>query len=716
MAWAQLVKRGRILSKNQVLSLYHHRPTVPGFAVNTVALHSDGEDAKSFEMMNLRSVSFRIQKDRAYSSYIDNLARKLKQADNYAEAALLREYNKTDPEYVIHWYERSPPYQWYKPAFLAEYLKALVKVDKLDEHELLATLKEGVKARAGGTENLQTVPSLGGTPLFLNSIGSTPRDGVLGSANSPIYMVNSEGGFRQQFWRFLRFLAMAFILISALGAFADDRGITKGLGFNEEVRPTFETNTKFDDVKGVDEAKAELQEIVLYLKDPKRFTVLGGKLPKGMLLSGPPGTGKTMLARAIAGEAGVPFFYCSGSEFEEMFVGVGARRVRDLFAAAKRHAPCIVFIDELDAIGGRRTQRDQQYMRMTLNQLLVELDGFKQNEGIIVIGATNFPESLDKALIRPGRFDQHVEVPYPDVEGRRQILESYLSKVPKGDDVDAAILARGTPGLAGADLANIVNVAALKAAMDGSKAVTMPDLEYAKDKILMGTERKSAVRTEESRRGTAYHEGGHALVAVFTEGAEPVHKATIVPRGTSLGMVLQLPEEDRLNLTRTQMLASMRVALAGRAAEEIIFGDSEVTTGASQDLQNATKYAKGMVSFYGMSSAVGPVVYDIYNSSHTMSTETKHVVESEVKKLLDEAYEDAKQTLITHIEELHALAQALLEHETLTGAQIKDLIAKVKASKTVTPVVSQSSSQSTEQQFSSTLPIAAGAAAQAVRS
>lgn len=437
------------------------------------------------------------------------------------------------------------------------------------------------------------------------------------------------------------------------------------------VNLVVDSDKRFNDVHGVDESVEEVKEVVMYLKDPSKFTKLGGKLPTGVLLTGPPGTGKTLLARAIAGEAGVPFFYASGSDFDEMFVGVGARRVRDLFEQAKKKAPCIVFIDEIDAVGGKRNTRDVSANKMTLNQLLVDMDGFAQNSGVIVIAATNFPESLDQALLRPGRFDRHVVVPLPDVGGRRAILEHYLSTCPKSDDVDINTLARGTPGMSGADLANLVNEAAIKASIDSLGAVTMSVLEFAKDKILMGAERKSALITPQTARMTAYHEGGHALMALLTPGAMPVYKATIMPRGQSLGHVSQLPEGDQTSVTYTELLARLDVAMGGRVAEELVYGPASVTTGASSDLQAATDIARRMVTKWGMSNVVGPMVV---NEENNMSSETRAKVETEIQRLLSESYARATNMLTSHRRDLDTVAKSLITYETLSGEELKKLL------------------------------------------
>ncbi|KAG2436521.1 hypothetical protein HYH02_011459 [Chlamydomonas schloesseri] len=526
----------------------------------------------------------------------------------------------------------------------------------------------------GGGGSFAGGPALGAAAASaMGGAGAAAADGVMGSPKNPLVMTFAEPSFSNQMWRTIRTLGGAFILVTCLGTLLDDKGLTKSFLNNPDLKPQMNSSTRFADVKGVDEAKHELEEIVEYLRDPHKFTGLGGKLPKGVLLVGPPGTGKTMLARAIAGEAGVPFFYTSGSEFEEVFVGVGARRVRDLFAAAKKHAPCIIFIDEIDAIGGNRNPKDQQYMRMTLNQMLVELDGFKATEGIIVVAATNFAEVLDKALVRPGRFDRHIVVPNPDVEGRKSILETHMAKIPKSADLDLAVIARATPGFSGADLANVVNVAALHAAKSGLKEVGMRSMEYARDRIIMGAERKSAAISEKSRRLTAYHEGGHALVALLTDGADPVHKATIVPRGMALGMVSQLPEEDATSMSRRQMMARLDVCMGGRVAEELIFGQDDVTTGASSDLRMATQLARAMVTKYGMSDKLGQVALD-YEDGHAMSSETRAAVEEEVRKLVQGAYDRAKAVLQHHEPQLHKLAAELLDKETLSGEQIRAML------------------------------------------
>ncbi|NHN86173.1 ATP-dependent zinc metalloprotease FtsH [Acetobacter musti] len=443
----------------------------------------------------------------------------------------------------------------------------------------------------------------------------------------------------------------------------------------------------FADVAGIDEAKAELEEIVEFLKDPQKFTRLGGKIPKGVLLVGPPGTGKTLLARAIAGEANVPFFTISGSDFVEMFVGVGASRVRDMFEQGKKAAPCIIFIDEIDAVGrhrgaglgGGNDEREQ-----TLNQMLVEMDGFESNEGVILIAATNRPDVLDPALLRPGRFDRQVVVPNPDVNGREQILRVHMRKVPLASDVDPKVIARGTPGFSGADLANLVNEAALLAARQGKRTVAMSEFENAKDKVLMGTERRSLVMSEDEKKMTAYHEGGHALVSILTPGTDPVHKATIIPRGRALGMVMSLPEGDRYSKSKFKCLAELDLAMGGRAAEEIIFGSENVCTGASGDIKMATDQARRMVTEWGMSEKLGMIAYgdngqEVFlghsvTQSKNVSEETAREIDAEVKKLIDAAYVRARTLLIDHIDELHRLAEALLEYETLSGEEIRQVL------------------------------------------
>ena len=443
----------------------------------------------------------------------------------------------------------------------------------------------------------------------------------------------------------------------------------------------------FEDVAGIDEAKAELEEIVDFLKDPQKFQRLGGKIPKGCLLVGPPGTGKTLLARAIAGEANVPFFTISGSDFVEMFVGVGASRVRDMFEQAKKNAPCIVFIDEIDAVGrhrgaglgGGNDEREQ-----TLNQLLVEMDGFESNEGVILIAATNRPDVLDPALLRPGRFDRQVVVPNPDIGGREKILKVHMRKVPLAPDVNAHVLARGTPGFSGADLANLVNEAALRAARVGKRLVTMGDFEYAKDKVLMGTERRSMAMTDEEKKLTAYHEAGHALVAMHVPKSDPLHKVTIIPRGRALGVTMQLPERDHLSHTKLFLESRLAILFGGRTAEEIIFGPENVTTGAASDIQVATQTARGMITAFGMSEKLGRVRYQAneqevflghaVTQTQNVSEATAQLIDQEVRRLIEEAEGQARQILTDHLPDLHTIAKALLEYETLSRDEIDQVL------------------------------------------
>eukprot|EP00934_Nitzschia_sp_Nitz4_P004798 Nitzschia sp. Nitz4//scaffold10_size219509//103934//106425//NITZ4_001429-RA/size219509-augustus-gene-0.245-mRNA-1//1//CDS//3329532923//4788//frame0 len=472
---------------------------------------------------------------------------------------------------------------------------------------------------------------------------------------------------------------IAFGVVYAFVTFMDEKGVGRSLGMNSNsnhVQQAQDSNVSFDDVKGVDEAKAELQEIVMYLKNPTKFTRLGGKLPRGLLLTGPPGTGKTLLAKAIAGEADVPFFFSSGSQFEEVYVGLGAKRIRELFEAAKKVSPCIIFIDEIDAVGGNRKLKDQSALKMTLNELLVQMDGFEDNSGIIVIGATNFMESLDSALLRPGRFDKHITVPLPDVGGRKEILEMYAKKTKLHPNVDLNVLARGTTGFSGADLFNLMNQAALKASVDGLNNITMSVLEYAKDKILMGAERKTAVITKKTAKCTAYHEAGHALVAALTDGAMPIHKATIMPRGQALGMVTMLPEGDQTSQSLKEMIAMMDVSMGGRVAEELIFGRDNATSGAMSDIQNATKIARALVTKYGFSEEIGLVNFEGSAGEENASDETRNKIDNEVKRLTDASYKRAKDLLTQHSRQHHLLATTLLEYETLTGEEVRDLIEK----------------------------------------
>jgi cell division protease FtsH len=467
-------------------------------------------------------------------------------------------------------------------------------------------------------------------------------------------------------------------------------GAGKAMGFGKsraKMLTEAHGRVTFEDVAGVDEAKQDLQEIVEFLRDPGKYQRLGGRLPRGVLLVGPPGTGKTLIARAVAGEANVPFFTISGSDFVEMFVGVGASRVRDMFEQAKKNAPCIIFIDEIDAVGrhrgaglgGGNDEREQ-----TLNQLLVEMDGFEANEGVILIAATNRPDVLDPALLRPGRFDRQVVVPNPDVVGREQILKVHVRKVPLAPDINLKTIARGTPGFSGADLMNLVNEAALTAARRNKRMVTQSEFEEAKDKVMMGAERKSLVMTEEEKMLTAYHEGGHAIVGLNVIATDPIHKATIIPRGRALGMVMQLPERDKLSMSLEQMTSRLAIMMGGRVAEELVFGREKVTSGASSDIEQATRLARMMVTRWGLSQELGTVSYgenqdEVFlgmsvSRTQNASEATVQKIDSEIKRLVEEGYQQATKILTEKRDDLEALAKGLLEYETLTGDEIMDLL------------------------------------------
>jgi cell division protease FtsH len=467
-------------------------------------------------------------------------------------------------------------------------------------------------------------------------------------------------------------------------------GAGKAMGFGKsraKMLTEAHGRVTFEDVAGVDEAKQDLQEIVEFLRDPGKFQRLGGRIPRGVLLVGPPGTGKTLIARAVAGEANVPFFTISGSDFVEMFVGVGASRVRDMFEQAKKNAPCIIFIDEIDAVGrhrgaglgGGNDEREQ-----TLNQLLVEMDGFEANEGVILIAATNRPDVLDPALLRPGRFDRQVVVPNPDVVGREQILKVHVRKVPLAPDINLKTIARGTPGFSGADLMNLVNEAALTAARRNKRMVTQAEFEEAKDKVMMGAERKSLVMTEEEKLLTAYHEGGHAIVGLNVVATDPIHKATIIPRGRALGMVMQLPERDKLSMSLEQMTSRLAIMMGGRVAEEMIFGREKVTSGASSDIEQATRLARMMVTRWGLSEELGTVSYgenqdEVFlgmsvSRTQNASEATVQKIDSEIRRFVEEGYNEATRILTEKRADLEALAKGLLEFETLSGDEIQDLL------------------------------------------
>lgn len=500
------------------------------------------------------------------------------------------------------------------------------------------------------------------------------------------------------FWGIIISLLPVLLLIGAWFYFMRQANSSnnKAMGFGRSRAKLVENKKKvtFADVAGVEEEKQELEEIIDFLKDPTKFQRLGGKIPRGVLLVGPPGTGKTLLARAVAGEANVPFFSISGSDFVEMFVGVGASRVRDMFSEAKSHSPCLLFIDEIDAVGrhrgaglgGGNDEREQ-----TLNQLLVEMDGFDANENVIIIAATNRPDILDPALLRPGRFDRQVTVSNPDVKGREEILKVHTRKVPLAKDVNLSVVARGTPGFSGADLANLVNEAALLAARKNKRKVTSHDFDEAKDKVLMGSEKKSMVMDDNEKKLTAYHEAGHAICSLHVSDTDPIHKATIIPRGRALGMVQHLPEKDQYSYSRAKMLSRLVISMGGRVAEEVKFGYDRVTSGASSDIAAATNLARAMVTEWGMSDVLGPIRYSensgevflgkTFTRNQNMSEETARLVDVEIKRLVGDAYAKATKILQDNDKELEALAQALIEYETLTGDEIKAILKGEKINK-----------------------------------
>ncbi|KAH7396624.1 peptidase family M41-domain-containing protein [Phaeosphaeria sp. MPI-PUGE-AT-0046c] len=544
-------------------------------------------------------------------------------------------------------------------------------VDKFYEN---AVNKLGQSGGHGSSrERVQAISQAVGTHLSAGQVGK--HKGGSGGKSDPVYVVVEES-MMSNIFKWVRWMAgfalAAYVSLILITLFVESSGILKKVGgaTSAEVRPEHQ-NTRFSDVHGCDEAKEELLDVVDFLKHPERYNKLGGRLPKGVLLIGPPGTGKTLLARAVAGEAGVPFFYMSGSEFDEVYVGVGAKRVRELFQQARSKAPAIVFIDELDAVGGKRKSRDANYHRQTLNQLLNDLDGFDQSTGVIFIAATNHPELLDQALTRPGRFDRHVQVELPDVGGRLAILKYHTKKIRLNPEIDLSTIARGTPGFSGAELENLANSAAIRASKLQSKFVSLTDLEWAKDKIMMGAEKKTRAVPLQDKIHTAYHESGHALVGLYTKGFNDVHKATILPRGHAAGITFFLPQEEHHH-TRKQYIRQLQVSMGGKMAEEIVFGADNVADGASGDIQQATKLAYNMVTACGFSDKLGNV--DFQSNYEMVSPETKRLIDNEVRRLIDEAKASARDLLQSKRAEMDLLANALVQYETLDKEEILKVI------------------------------------------
>ena len=552
-------------------------------------------------------------------------------------------------------------------------------IAKVNAGEVTSVLLDGERVVIKATD--------GNTYVAIKPIGEEVADTLIAKNVGVTVKSQEQSGIFSLISLWLPFLVLIGIWIFFMNRMqGGGRGGAMGFGKSRaKLLTEKQGRVTFDDVAGIDEAKEELEEIVEFLRNPQKFSRLGGKIPKGALLVGPPGTGKTLLARAIAGEAGVPFFSISGSDFVEMFVGVGASRVRDMFEQAKKNAPCIVFIDEIDAVGrargvgmgGGNDEREQ-----TLNQLLVEMDGFETNEGVIIVAATNRKDVLDPALLRPGRFDRTIHVPHPDIKGREKILNVHARKTPLGPDVDLRVIARGTPGFSGADLMNLVNEAALLAARVGRRFVTMGDFEHAKDKVMMGAERRSMVLTADQKEKTAYHEAGHAIVGMNMPKCDPVYKATIIPRGAALGMVVSLPETDRIQFFKDEGKQKLAMTMAGKAAEIIKYGAESVSSGPAGDIQQASSLARAMVMRWGMSDKVGNIDYSEAHEGYqgntagfSVSAETKTLIEAEVKALIDEGYETARRVLIEKNDDFERLAKGLLEYETLTGDQIRKVLA-----------------------------------------
>mmetsp|Transcript_165156 Transcript_165156/g.292478 ORF Transcript_165156/g.292478 Transcript_165156/m.292478 type:complete len:769 (+) Transcript_165156:68-2374(+) len=590
-------------------------------------------------------------------------------------AELLRALNHFDPQQAIRRFEQQEPHvALANKNAVREYIRALVLANRLDFVDLDVVLGgvlgnnwqqagNGAAAANPAASHANTAPALGNVgPVEIKLPTSEPLKVTIADSH------------RRSFWRLLRSGITVLIMVAGVSVFAEGLAgnAQKGFGMaSKKIQPVEEVNTSFADVKGCDECKEELQEIVYYLKDPERFTRLGAKLPKGVMMSGPPGTGKTLLARAIAGEAGVPFLQASGSEFEEMFVGVGARRIRDLFGEARKHAPCIVFIDEIDAVGSKRSNRENTNVRGTLNQLLVELDGFEQNNGVVVICATNFPETLDKALTRPGRLDKQVVVPIPDLKGRMEILKMYAAKLILAENVNLEVLARRTAGMTGADLFNLLNIAAVRCSAENLDSIGMKYLEDAFDRVVVGLERTNPMSDHEKRL-TAYHEGGHTLVSLGNIGNDPVHKATIMPRGNALGITWSIPDREKYSDRLFELQARLDVLMGGKAAEELIYGPKNVTAGCTSDLRQATTLARRMVMNFGMADdgLAAPLYMDV-DEYAALSDESKHDIDVKTQTLLTNAYQRAADYLKHHEKELHRLAEALVEYETLSAEEIQ---------------------------------------------